>query len=326
MSSIQAGPTPSPKLPSFRYITSEDSLKSPLDPTIFKNIKVVKTISTAKFPVYLVSSRVNRKKYAMKVFSTKGDKNMTYFLNETRFACLHHKNVIEILHYNQENAFLPRTNSPYIIMEYAPHGDLFDFVKNFRTDIDDKLIRTYIRQLIDGVEYLHIKGIAHLDLKLENLLIGEDLMLKIADFDLSYIIGDEKIYSKGTKYYRSPDFFEGTSKDYWAFDMYSIGVILFALKTRGLFPHSENKIVHGVNLYQLLYENNDMFWKKHAEILEVEEAFFEKEFRDLFNGLVHSNPQLRLKAYEAKKSEWFNGPIYTKEELKSKCKNLFESH
>ena len=322
MSSTKTGPI---RLHNFRYTTSEDTLRSPLDPAIFKEITILKTISIAKFPVYLVSSLIDGKCYAMKVFSTKGNKNSTYFLNETRFACLHHKNVIQIFHYEQENIFISKATAPYVIMEYAPFGDLFDFIRNFRSEIDDKLIRTYFRQLIEGVEYLHIKGIAHLDLKLENLLIGEDFMLKIADFDLSYIIGDEKVYSKGTKYYRSPDFQEGKCQNYWAFDMYAVGIILFALKTRGLFPHSENKIVCGVNLFQLLYEDNSQFWTKHAEILEVEESFFEKEFRELFNGLIEINPELRLKAHEVKKSEWYNGPIYTKEELKLKNKEFYGS-
>ena len=68
-----------------------------------------------------------------------------------------------------------------------------------------KLARTYFRQLIDGLEYLHSQGVRHLDLKLENLLIGDDYQLKIIDFDLSYMSGDTQILTRGSKFYRAPE-------------------------------------------------------------------------------------------------------------------------
>lgn len=49
----------------------------------------------------------------------------------------------------------------------------------------EKIVRTYFHQLVDALEYLHKSGIAHLDLKPENIALGDKFMLKIMDFELS---------------------------------------------------------------------------------------------------------------------------------------------
>ena len=63
-------------------------------------------------------------------------------------------------------------------MEYAKHGDFFDALITHRVPFNETLIRTYFHQLIDAMDALHSKGAAHLDIKLENLLIGDDYTLK----------------------------------------------------------------------------------------------------------------------------------------------------
>jgi len=73
---------------------------------------------------------------------------------------------------------------------------------------DKKLCRTFFHQLIDGIEYLHSQNLAHMDLKLENLVLGDDFKLKIIDFDLAISLTDEKndqYGGAGTKNYRAPE-------------------------------------------------------------------------------------------------------------------------
>lgn len=70
-------------------------------------------------------------------------------------------------------------------MEYCQHGDLFDVLKK-TGKMDPQFAKHYFMQLLDGVEHLHSKaGVAHLDLKLENILIGDDFKLKLCDFGFS---------------------------------------------------------------------------------------------------------------------------------------------
>ena len=123
-----------------------------------------------------------------------------------------------------------------IFFEYAQNGDFFDLIVQKRVIMNDKLVRTFFRQLIAGVEHLHKNNVAHLDIKLDNLLLTEDFTLKVADFDLSCFRDEEIVSSKGSKYFRAPEIIAGCSVDHAASDIFSIGVILFTLKARGLLP------------------------------------------------------------------------------------------
>jgi len=292
----------------------------------FKDICVIKALNKAKFPVYLVSSKVTKQNYAMKVFAYNGTKPHAYFQNEARFCFVNHPNVIKTHHIENERDTVSKgctKKVSYTVMEYAPFGDFFDFVMNHNQAIDDKLIRTYFRQLVDGVEYLHNSGVSHMDLKLENLLMGKDFSLKIADFDLSYFATDSKILSRGTKFYRPPELIQGRCKDTQAADIYSAGIILFTLKTKGMLPHAEDNKVGGVDFAGLLYTHNNEFWAKHCEIQKKDASFFDEDFKNLFNAMVKLNPHERATISQIKQSNWYNGPVYTAEELKSKVGKLY---
>jgi serine/threonine protein kinase len=292
----------------------------------FRDISIVKPLNKAKFPVYLVNTQLSDQYYAMKVFPFAAAKPHVYFQNEARFSFVNHPNVIRTHHIEPERETITQAGSKmvsYTVMEFAPYGDLFDMMMNHGTTIDDKLIRTYFKQLIEGLEYLHDNGVAHMDLKLENILIGEDYNLKIADFDLSYLSGDNKILSKGTKFYRSPELIQGRCFDTTTADIYSAGIILFTLKTRGMLPHAEDSQVSGIDFAGLLYTQNDQFWNKHCEIQNKDETFFEDDFKALFNALVSLNPENRPTIAQIKQSKWYNGPSYTPEEVKTQVGKLF---
>jgi protein-serine/threonine kinase len=75
------------------------------------------------------------------------------------------------------------------VMEYCDQGDLFGLVqKGYLKDADRQTDRECLfKQLLQGVRYLHCRGIAHRDIKLENLLITCNGYLKITDFGVSEV-------------------------------------------------------------------------------------------------------------------------------------------
>ncbi len=294
----------------------------------YQDICVVKVLNKAKFPVYLACSKLNKSlMFAMKVFPHQNSKPHRYFENETRFSRLDHPNVIKIVYIENEKAVYYRgdlTQVSIILMEYAPWGDFFDLVnKSCFVQRNNKLVRTYFRQLVEGVEYLHNQGVAHMDLKLENLLVSENYGMKIADFDLSYMKGDRQILARGTKCYRAPEVMRARCVNYSAADVYSMGVILFVMKSGGLMPHSENTLVQGVNFYELLYTDNEQFWTKHHQFQEKYHGDFEPEFRELFNLMTKFKPEERATIQMIKESKWYNGETYTDDELKNLMQNSF---
>jgi serine/threonine-protein kinase CHEK1 len=85
----------------------------------------------------------------------------------------------------------------YIILEYASGGELFDRIEpDFGMNME--LAHKYFFQLINGIEYLHSKGIVHRDIKPENLLLSDIDQIKIADFGLATLFqykGNERLLS-----------------------------------------------------------------------------------------------------------------------------------
>jgi protein kinase A len=79
----------------------------------------------------------------------------------------------------------------YFVMPFVKGGELYThFLKNKR--FPEEVVKFYAVQIILAIGYLHDKAIVHRDLKLENILIGEDGYLKIIDFGLAKILKDEE--------------------------------------------------------------------------------------------------------------------------------------
>ena len=165
-------------------------------------------------------------------------KNSIFKENEiiTRF---NHINVVYVFQ------ILEDSQNFYIIMEYCKHGELFDYiVKNEKLSEDESSIFFY--QLINGIEYIHSKGISHRDLKPENLLLAENKILKIIDFGLSHEFeGDELLKTKcGSPSYAAPEiiccpFYDGFKVDVWC-----CGIILYAMLCGYLpFEGEDNNIL-----------------------------------------------------------------------------------
>lgn len=293
---------------------------------IYQEIEVIRPINKANFPVYLVQSKITRQKYAMKAFAHQRGQPVIYYHNEARFGCLKHPNVIRRLYFEQNReAELEgfRSQISYIIMENASRGDFLNLVKNHRNKIDEKLARTYFRQLIEGLEYLHSNSVSHMDLKLDNLLIGDDGQLKIADFDMAHFKEDAIIMSSGTRLYRAPEVKTGKCNIPEVADVYSAGIILFILKTQGVFPQFEEGQVDGIHFAGLLEKNTAKFWTTHSEVQKRNSDFFSKDFQDLFISMTKVNPHERASIKEIKKSKWYNGPVYNSEELKKRIDEIF---
>ena len=111
-------------------------------------------------------------------------------------------------------------------------------------------IKHFIRQVYNGLSYMHAKNISHRDLKPENILIKQppqfstanDLLkcdLKIADLGAAKVLNPEGLNTPYvvSRYYRAPELILGSNKYDCSIDVWSTGCILFELITRTpLFP------------------------------------------------------------------------------------------
>ncbi|XP_076061395.1 serine/threonine-protein kinase Chk1-like [Oratosquilla oratoria] len=139
---------------------------------------------------------------------------------------LDHTNVVRLLS-------AERGTEMHMYMEFAAGGDLSDEIGH--NGMGEEQAHFYFVQLISGVGYLHAQGIAHRDLKPNNLLLTEDRVLKIGDFGLSaeFLSGGEEICLRGafgTRKYMAPEVFSGRYRGAPA-DLWSCGIILVELIT-----------------------------------------------------------------------------------------------
>jgi 5'-AMP-activated protein kinase catalytic alpha subunit len=115
--------------------------------------------------------------------------------------------------------------------------------------------------MISGITYLHESGICHRDLKPENLLLDYDLTLKIVDFGLSNFYepsghppqNEEESFLKtacGSPCYAAPEMISGKKYDGLMTDIWSTGVILFAMVT-GFLPFEDTTTA---NLYRKILD------------------------------------------------------------------------
>ncbi len=127
--------------------------------------------------------------YAVKEFRKKGqnedaDEYVKKVKSEYSIAkSLHHPNIVESIRLCTHSG---RWNH---VMEYCAQGELFALVEKRYFKLEDRLC--LFKQLVRGVAYLHAHGIAHRDIKLENLLMTNEGHLKITDFGVSEVFCGE---------------------------------------------------------------------------------------------------------------------------------------
>ena len=131
----------------------------------------------------------------------------------------------------------------YIFMEYCPHGELFKFIVDHGS-LNEVQARFVVREILETLQYVHSKGIAHRDLKPENLLLSETGNIKLSDFGLSKYVGELGLCDTpcGSPCYASPECLSGTKYNAMASDVWSTGVILYAMLT-GQLPWTKRNQV-----------------------------------------------------------------------------------
>ncbi|GMH34700.1 hypothetical protein BSKO_02561 [Bryopsis sp. KO-2023] len=220
---------------------------------------------------------------------------------EIEILCgLEHKNIVTL----QE--FFTDATHVYLIFELLGGGELLDAVLE-RGQYSEADARLCFAQLLEGIAYLHSKGVAHRDLKLENLLLvnRDDITnIKIADFGLAKtaVNACELQTVVGTPQYVAPEVIQGVPGQTYGVgvDMWSAGVVLFILL--GGYPpfYHENE----TKMFDLIrkggYDFNDPVWDSVS-----------LDAKTLIAQLLVVDPNHRLSASETQNHPWIVGEVST---------------
>jgi serine/threonine protein kinase len=132
----------------------------------------------------------------------------------------------------------------FLVLEYVEGGELFDFLVN-RGRLPPKEALIYFRQIVYGLNYAHTFSIIHRDLKPENILIAslQPPLIKIADWGMAAFAPPtlQLETSCGSPHYASPEIVNGEKYQGNATDIWSCGVILYALLT-GRLPFDDKNV------------------------------------------------------------------------------------
>uniref|UniRef100_A0A2K5F146 Maternal embryonic leucine zipper kinase n=1 Tax=Aotus nancymaae TaxID=37293 RepID=A0A2K5F146_AOTNA len=152
---------------------------------------------------------------------------------------LRHQHICQLYH------VLETANKIFMVLEYCPGGELFDYIIS-QDRLSEEETRVVFRQIVSAIAYVHSQGYAHRDLKPENLLFDEYHKLKLIDFGLcAKPKGNKDCHLQtccGSLAYAAPELIQGKSYLGSEADVWSMGILLYVLMC-GFLPFDDDNIM-----------------------------------------------------------------------------------
>ncbi|KAG2451391.1 hypothetical protein HYH02_003992 [Chlamydomonas schloesseri] len=260
----------------------------------------IKDLNSGTFGfVQLARDKLTGETWAVK-FIERGDKITKYVEREIiNHRCLVHPHIVQF-----REVFLTPTHL-CIVMEYAPGGDMFEYVVK-KNGLREDEARWFFQQLIVGLDYCHRMGVVNRDIKLENTLLDSSPrpLVKICDFGYSK---HEKFQSApgsrvGTPAYLAPEVIlttKGKTYDGKIADIWSCGVMLYVMLV-GAYPFERPEDKH----------DNQKLQKMIQRILHVDyhippHVRASEDCKDLLSKILVADPHKRITIDGIYNHKWY---------------------
>ena len=220
----------------------------------------------------------------------------------------------------------------YMSLDYCDI-DLRDLIKSPIANVTDQHIRSYMQQLLNGINYMHSHRVLHRDIKPANILITRDNVIKIADWGLARNYYDEqKLTNRNrmvTLWYRPPELLLGHRYYDGKVDIWSIGCLFAEIKNKGRPILTGKDEKNQLELEYMMFgspagETEEKFKTyPNYEEMKMTTTFsrrvhlvysnFDEYSLDLLEKLMELDPSKRHSASEALANEYFYRDPMTKQ-------------
>ena len=178
----------------------------------------------------------------------------------------------------------------YYIVEELCDCTISGYYRRYCYELEENERMCFFFQLINGIEFLHSLQIAHNDIKIDNILVNKEGILKICDFGtcLFYIPGTECRFYSGTEKFMAPEVYEKKQHDLLKSDIWSCGLILWSLFCKKLITILQPQKGEDFKTYIARYYSNI----KNIKLEHLEECKNES-VRKLVMQMLSYNPDDR---------------------------------
>ncbi|TPX38274.1 hypothetical protein SmJEL517_g00287 [Synchytrium microbalum] len=180
----------------------------------------------------------------------------------------------------------------FIVMEYLAGGELFEYIVQQRM-VKEKEARQFFRQILSAVSYCHQNSVIHRDLKPENLLLDAHKNIRIIDFGFGNTFHRDRFLDTycGSPFYAAPEMIKGVRYVGPEVDVWSLGVILYALLS-GRLPFDA----------QTMSDLYDHISKGEYQI----PSHFTSDMTHLISRMLTVDPKKRATLKEVMEHRWVN--------------------
>ncbi|XP_065911722.1 maternal embryonic leucine zipper kinase-like [Dysidea avara] len=198
---------------------------------------------------------------------------------------LHHQHICQLYEVVETDRMY------YLILEYCSGGELFDYIVA-KERLKETEARSFFRQIVSAIRYIHSQGFCHRDLKPENLLLDGNSNIKLIDFGLS--AEPQTIEAPlgtlcGSPAYAAPELIKGGPYIGPEADAWSMGVLLYAL-LNGFLPFDDD---HTPRLYDLIMKG----------VYDIP-VWLSRDSAKLLAQLLQTDPSRRLKVLDLLNHPW----------------------
>ena len=209
--------------------TGDDAIRAALEAKLRGQYRIIRLLGRGGMgSVYLARDLTLEREVAIKVVKTTEDQSYERFRREARTAAkLSHPNIVPL------HAFGEVDGMPYFVMGYVRGESLADRLRR-EGKLSEEDGRRIFAEIADALDHAHRQGVVHRDIKPDNVLLDDESgRALLTDFGVAKAIGKNETLTQGgvigTPHYMSPEQASGHSDIDGRSDIYSLGVMVYAM-------------------------------------------------------------------------------------------------